>query len=200
MRLQSGQGLLESLFAISALLICAYAIKWVGSAQHRAMQAAQDSRAVAFAAARGYVPPAYRDGARFELGRDRAGPIPADGRQMQLQKDWLRVDTNLVTASAERTADPVIGMPVGALSLRRHVSVAQSGGHATSDMDGQQRILDSKIGWRQAAQPSQALAGRLKADIAGVDGAWGNRKPDLDWVSAWSNLVPSDILASGGRP
>lgn len=200
MRRQSGQGLIESLFAISALLGCAYAIKWIGSAQHRAMQAAQDSRTVAFAAARGYVPPASRDGARLGLDRDRAGPVPADGRQMQLQKDWLRVDTNLVTASAARAVDPVAGMPIGAVSLRRHVSVAQSGGHAASDADGQHRILDSKTAWRLAADSSQALAGRLKASIAGVDGAWGNRKPDLDWVSAWSNLVPSDILVSGGRP
>lgn len=200
MKPQSGQGLLESLFAISALLVCAYAIKWIGSAQHRAMQAAQDSRAMAFAAARGYVPPANRDGARLELGRDRAGPVPADGRQAQLQKDWLRVDTNLVTVTAVRTVEPVVGMLMGAISLRRHVSVAQSGGHATSDMDGQQRIPDSKTGWRRAADASQDLASRLKRNIAGVDGTWGHRKPDLDWVSAWSDLVPSDTLNSGGKP
>jgi hypothetical protein len=185
---------------MSALLACASAIAWVGSAQHRAMQAAQDSRAVAFAAARGYVPPANRDGARLVLGRDRAGSIPSDRRQAQLQQDWLRVDTHLVTASTERKVEPVVGMPIGAMSLRRHVSVAQAGGHAVSDMDGQQRILDSKTGWGQAGDSSQALADRLKRSIAGVDGAWGNRKPDIDWVSAWSNLVPSGVLVSGGRP
>jgi hypothetical protein len=202
MKRQRGQGLLESIFAFAALLACACAIAWIGSAQHQAMQAAQASRAAAFAAARGDAP-ASRDGIRLGSSRDQAGPAPADGRQAQLQRDWLRVDTHLVRVEAQRRIQPPGGwswLSVGDVSVRRHTAVAQAGGHAVSDQAGQQRIMESRMGWQEAAEPSQSLARRLRSSIAGIDGAWGGRKPDLDWVSAWSGLVPSDKLANGGRP
>ncbi|HEY0295823.1 MAG TPA: hypothetical protein VGC69_10875 [Bordetella sp.] len=200
---QSGQGLVEALFALAALLACACAIAWTGSARHQAMQVAQASRAAAFMAARGGTPPAGRDGVRLELSRDRAGSMPSDERQAQLVQDWLRLDPRLVTARAERLVQPAGGwtfLSVGAVPVHRHTSVAQVGGHAESDMDGQRRILDSRIGWRQAADPSQSLSQRLRQHLAGIDAAWGERKPDADWVSAWPGLVPAEKLTNGGRP
>lgn len=200
---QHGQGMVESLFALAALLACAYAIAWTGSALYQAMQAAQTSRAAAFAAARGEPAPASRDGARLAVGRDQAGPQPSDGQQAQLQRDWLRADTRLVTVQAERRIQAPGGWtasPVGDVSIRRHTSVAQAGGHAVSDMDGQRRITDSRVGWQAAAESSQSLARRLRSSIAGVDGAWGARKPDIDWVSAWPQLVPADKLTSRSWP
>jgi hypothetical protein len=68
-----------------------------------------------------------------------------------------------------------------------------------SDKDGQQRITDSRMGWQAAAESSQSFARRLRSSISGVDGAWGGRKPDSDWVSAWPQLVPADKLTSKGR-
>ena len=200
---QRGQGLVESIFAFAALLACAYGIAWIGSARHQAMQAAQTSRTAAFTAARGEAVPAGRDGARLDLNRNLAGTVPADGRQAQLQQDWLRVDTRLVAAQAQRKVQPPGGwtwLSPGDVSVRRHTAVAQAGGHAVSDRDGQQRITDSRMGWQAAAGASQSLARRLRSSVAGIDGAWGGRKPDDDWVSAWSALAPAEKLASGGRP
>jgi len=203
MRRQQGQALVEAVFALAALLACACAIAWTGSAWHQAMQAAQASRAVAFSAARGGAPAARGDGVDLGLARNRAGSVPVDGKQAQLQQDWLRVDTRLVTAQAERKIQAPAGWtqsPVGDVTVQRHTSVAQAGGHAVSDKDGQQRITESRAGWRLAAGPSQSLARRLRSGISGVDGAWGGRKPDDDWVSAWPRLVPADRLTSRGRP
>lgn len=202
MKRQQGQALVEAVFALAALLACACAIAWTGSAWHQAMQAAQASRAAAFSAARGGAPAARRDGAALNLARSQAGPVPPDGKQAQLQQDWLRVDTRLVTAQAERKIQAPVGwtqLPVGDVTVHRHTSVAQAGGHAVSDKDGQQRITDSYAGWQAAGGSSQSLARRLRSSISGVDGAWGGRKPDSDWVSAWPQLVPADKLASMGR-
>lgn len=202
MKRQQGQGLVEAVFALAALSVCACAIAWTGSARHQSMQAAQASRAAAFSAARGGSPAAHRDGVGLSLVRDQAGSVPADGRQAQLQRDWLRVDTYLVTVQAERKIRAPAGwtqMPVGDVTVHRRTSVAQAGGHAVSDDDGQRRITDSRIGWQAAAEPSQSLTRRLRSSISGVDGAWGARKPDSDWVSAWPRLVPADRLARKER-
>ncbi|WP_019936183.1 hypothetical protein [Bordetella sp. FB-8] len=203
MRRQQGQALVESVFALAALLACACAIAWTGSAWHRVMQAAQASRAAAFLAARGGSPAARQDDVGLGLLRNQAGPVPADAKQAQLQQDWLRADARLVTVQAERKIHPPVGwtyLSVGDVTVHRHTSVAQAGGHAVSDMDGQRRIIDSRVGWQAAAGLSQSLAHRLRSGISGVDGAWGGRKPDTDWVSAWSQLMPVDRLASGRRP
>jgi hypothetical protein len=199
---QQGQALVEAVFALAALLACACAIAWTGSAWHQAMQAAQASRAAAFSAARGGVAAARRDGVDLRLARNQVGPVPLDGKQVQLQQDWLRVDTRLVTAQAERKIQAPAGwaqLPLGDVAVHRHTSVAQAGGHAISDKDGQQRITDSRAGWQAAGESSQSLARRLQSSISGVDGAWGGRKPDSDWVSAWPQLVPADKLTSKGR-
>ncbi|HEX7749989.1 MAG TPA: hypothetical protein VF445_14705 [Bordetella sp.] len=203
MKRQQGQGLVEAVFALAVLLACACAIAWTGSARHQAMQAAQASRAAAFSAARGGVPVARRDGVELNLVRSQAGPVPLDDRQAQLQQDWLRVDPRLVTALAERKIRAPAGWtqsPVGEVTVRRHTSVAQAGGHAVSDEQGQRRITESRMGWQAAAEPSRSLARRLRSSISGIDGAWGGRKPDDDWVSAWPQLVPADRLTSKGRP
>jgi hypothetical protein len=200
---QQGQGLVESVFALAALLACACAIAWTGSAQHQAMQAAQASRAAAFSAARGDTPAARRDGAALGVARNQVGPVPADAKQAQLQQDWLRVDARLLTAQAERRIQAPAGwtsLSLGEVTVRRHTSVAQAGGHAVTDMDGQRRIADSRAGWQAAAGRSLSLAHRLRSDISGVDGAWGGRRPDTDWVSAWAQLVPADRLGGGDRP
>ena len=202
MKRQQGQALVEAIFSLAALLACACAIAWTGSAWHQAMQAAQASRAAAFSAARGGAPAVRRDESGLGLARSQAGPIPRDGKQAQLQQDWLRVDARLVTAQAERKIRAPAGwtqLPVGDVTVHRHTSVAQAGGHAISDKDGQQRITESRAGWQAAGDASQSLARRLRSSIPGVDGAWGGRRPDSDWVSAWPQLVPGDKLTSKGR-
>ena len=202
MTCQQGQALVEAVFALAALLACACAIAWTGSAWHQAMQAAQASRAAAFSAARGGAPAARSDEAGLSLARSQAGPVPVDGKQAQLQQDWLRVDTRLVTAQVERKIQAPAGwtqLHVGDVIVHRHTSIAQTGGHAVSDKDGQQRITDSRAGWQAAAESSRSLTSRLRSSISGVDGAWGGRKPDSDWVSAWPQLVPADKLTSKVR-
>ncbi|MGN6581143.1 MAG: hypothetical protein ACTHJ1_14330 [Bordetella sp.] len=201
MKRQQGQGLIESVFALTAVLACACAIAWTGSAWHQAMLAAQASRTAAFSAARGGALAARRDEGDLNLVRRQIGSVPSDGKHAQLQQDWLRVDTRLVTAQAERKIQAPAGWMqsyAGDVTVHRHTSVAQAGGHANSDKDGQQRITESRTGWQAAGAPSQALARRLKSSIAGVDGAWGGRRPDDDWVSAWPQLVPAERLTSKG--
>jgi hypothetical protein len=205
MKRQRGQGLVEALFAVAVLGLCAQAISWVGRLQYQAMAAAQDSRVAAFSVARGQeAASAARADFRLRISREAAAAgASGRGETGSLSREWLRVDERLLRASAERDVEATVGFEqrrAGERSvvLARHTTVAQAGGHAASDADGQNRLVASATGWGRAGDTSLALSRRLRDRIAGIEAAWGERAPGNDWVSVWADLVPSQRLGKRG--
>jgi hypothetical protein len=198
---EQGQGTVEALLVVAVLLALACAIAWTGKLQHRVMALAQAGRAMAFAAARGYVLPDSRDGARLRMTRESGAWADDASMPAQLSRDWLRTDARLLTVQAAREVAPSAGLESlhgTPARLARFTSVAEAGGHAVSDDDGQHRLTHGRLGWSEAADESRALSNRLRGRIAGIENAWGKRQPGDDWVSAWAGLVPADRLASRG--
>lgn len=201
---ERGQGLTEALLAVAALSLCAQAIAWTGRLQHQALTVSQGSRTMAFSAARGYRPSTSGDAQRVELSQIRS-PAAGDDIVARLGRDWLRVDDRILRVRAERDVAPETGLEqaYGAshrVTLRRETVVAPAGGHAASDADGQARLGQGETGWGRAARASQSLARTLSQRIAGIEAAWGERRPDGDWLSVWADLVPARYLSRrGGR-
>lgn len=201
---QIGQGTVEAVLAAAALAGLACAIAWIGRLQFQALEVSQAGRLAAFTAAR--APAAARAGHGMSVSvsrtssssRTAAGGDDAVGRRLAL--DWLRVDDGLVAAQARRRVAPDVGWEVfggvaAPTSLLRHTAVAIGAGHAESDAHTQQRLTASQAGWARTAGASRRLSNALQSRVGNLDAAWGGRRPDDDWVSAWADLVPAARIA-----
>ncbi len=215
---QGGQALVEALVAMGVLVLLWISMAWLMKYQDMALQASHASRYAAFALTR--EPPALPlqeardhffmgqthqwadqrgeqvlDSVRSDVKLDVARLSPLSGLAQAgahaahadgLRKQWHVADQGLVQAQV--SVDPENGLYP---ALSRQTTILVHAGHAQGDLHTQQRVADSTIAWRGAADTSIALSQRVAGAMQAVDLAWGREAVNLDWLTPWSGMVPA---------
>ncbi|SSW68337.1 pilus assembly protein [Achromobacter agilis] len=190
---QRGQAVVEALLMLPLLALLPWAISRIGGLQFSALEMAQASRKAVMAVALGQP--------LKDLGAAAAGPTVSGGarplagvapqRVAALQDAWFDAGLQLLSAEA-RQAGP------DSLRISRHTHVATGAGHAHGDADAQRRVGQAPESWRRAETASLAQARRLSSLVDRLDRPWQRPRLSLDWLSAWSDVVPADRLGSRG--
>lgn len=195
---QAGQAVVEALLLLPLMVALLWAVSWVGGLQLSAQQMAQLSRKAAMSGALGQSLASYDSREDASLTRRTAAlPGVAQPRLAILQHEWFGERLQLLSVHA-RTRVPGLGA-WQALPISRHTHVAIGAGHAHGDADARRRIGNASSAWRQAERDSLAQARRLGPIARRVDGAWGRRALQTDWLSAWADLVPAERLGKRKR-
>lgn len=125
-----------------------------------------------------------------------------------LASDWLSVPAGLIGARARPPLPSVhaavrggatyragllsaVGGEVRLASAapRRHLLLAAHAGHAPGMAQAQERLTQSRSGWRAAADRSIALSRQVAAAGEPVDRPWHARRLNTDWLAPWSDLI-----------
>ena len=151
-------------------------------------------------------------GAVVDVADDAAAPWQLGAQQVsarQLRQDW-GLDRGIVTARVR--ISPVLGTgasPAGAAQsddasaagtrwtglvvppIHRRVAILAGAGHADGDAAAQSRMASSALAWSSNATRSVGAGRAAAAVLQPLDAAWNRPAPDVDWLSAWSGLVPA---------
>ncbi|WP_427185076.1 hypothetical protein ACL598_08410 [Bordetella bronchialis] len=212
---QRGQAAVEALAGMALLGLLATAAITIGRFQWQGLQAAHAARSQAFrhalgerAAGHGEVaiahpaaPAGHSGPVRLRVTRAaHAADFPGPGgpAAAALRHDFGLADRGMVHARAS-----IRGLPHpqhgDGLVLHRHTAILADAGHADGDAATQRRIAAARAAWAGAARASHASARQAAAYWQGLDQGWKRPRPNLDWLSPWSDLVPADRLRSSGR-
>lgn len=124
----------------------------------------------------------------------RSSVVADDPGFTPLQAEWLGADARLVSVTAHAA---VAGVgPWGEVRLERRTRVAAGAGNADGDDDARRRIGAAGISWTHAAEVSLSLAREISGQVSVADGPWNRPDLSLDWLSAWTDVVP----AAGSPP
>ena len=181
-RNQGGQGLLESLLVLGALVALLFGLHSTATLRQFTLVALQESTLAVF------------------IGRSDTrvvhSPIADANHQRDTENELLGINsgTFLRATDIRRTPATSVGQfylsPKITTAVQRHSYLSSCDGRSRSSQSIHLNIGNSNTFWRKSAVGSLGLARQVIARTKYIDAAWRRARPQLDWLGAWKDLVP----------
>lgn len=179
---QLGQGLIESLLVLAALLVVLCSMHRTGELRHLSLVALYESTLTVFS----------------ERGLSSFTGSTAENANTQnsFENELLGRDSGMFTRGVD-----VQHMPTQSLgryrqiesnvsSVQRFSYIYAGVGRALSDQHVHTNIGNSKRAWRSASIQSGLVARRTALNTDPIDAVWRRTSAQFDWLGAWTDLVP----------
>lgn len=180
--IQLGQGLIESLLVLTALLGLLCGMHRTGELRFLTLIALYESTLTVFS---------ERGSASFTESL-----IQNADTQQSVENELLGRDSGIFTRGVDVQHMPSqrIGSfrrsPGNVSSVQRFSYLYAGVGRALSDRDVHANIGSSNRTWRNASTQSARLARQTALKTGPIDSVWRRVSPQFDWLSAWTDLVP----------
>ena len=181
-RNQCGQGLMESILVLGALVALLFGLHSTATLRQFTLVALQESTLAVF------------------IGRSDTrvvdSPISDANPQRDTENELLGVSSGrfLRATDIRRTPATSVGQfylsPKITTAVQRHSYLYSGDGRSRSSQSIHLNIGNSKKFWRNSTEGSLGLARQVIARTRHIDAAWRRARPQLDWLGAWKDLVP----------
>lgn len=183
MIVQLGQGLIETLLVLATLLLVLCSIHRTGELRHLTLAALYESALIVFS---------ERGHSSFT-----GYTIVNVETQNSIENELLGRNAGLFTRGVDVQHLPTqaIGrfrqFPSNISSVRRFSYLYSDAGRGKSNQSVHHNIGSSKRAWRIASTHSARLARQAATGTASIDTVWRRTPPQFDWLSVWTDLIPS---------
>jgi len=215
-----GQALAEGVVMLAVMVLLFLATGWIWRLQDLGLQTQHAARLAAFDQARRSQHPALsvraayfqpvaqtwndpsgrawiQDSAKqVQVSLLRLKPLVAEAQpgragadETVLRSQWSLADQGVLQAVVSVQPQSNLFGPAPVLRRQLHILVDAGAGVSASQTDN--RVASSALAWRDAWQTSRAVGKQLAQHLKMVDAGWGRAEAGFDWLSPWSDEVPS---------
>lgn len=183
MIVQLGQGVVESLLVLATLLLVLCSIHRTGELRQLTLAALYESALIVFSE-RGHA-----SFTGYTIGNVKT--------QNSIENELLGRNAGLFTRGVDVQYFPTQAIssfrqvPSNISSVSRFSYLYTDAGRAKSNQSVHHNIGSSKRAWRIASTHSERLARQAATGTAPIDSVWRRTPPQFDWLSAWTDLIPS---------
>ena len=182
MTIQLGQGLIESLLVLAALLAVLCSMHRTGELRHLTLVALYESTLTVFRE-RGFSP--FTESSTENADTQNSFENELLGRESGMFMRGVDVQ-HMPTQSLGSDRQ----IPSNVSSVQRFSYLYAGVGRALSDQHVHANIGSSKRAWRSASSQSALVARRAALNTDPIDSVWRRASAQFDWLGAWTDLVP----------
>ena len=181
-RVQAGQGFIESLLLLGALIALLFGIHFTATLRQLTLVALQESTLAVFVG---------RTDARVA-----ESPIAGAHHQRDTENELLGPSsgTFLRATDIRRLPSSSVGqlhlVPKITTAVQRHSYIYTGDGRSLSSQSIHANIGNSHTFWRSSVLQSRRLAEQVITRTKYIDAVWRRARPQLDWLGAWGDLTP----------